>query len=157
MVRAFFDWLQMTPMSQTIQASVWMYAIDQAFHLVFLAIFAGALLIVDLRLLGRGFTQQSVREVARDARPWLILGFIGLAVTGSVQVISGAQKEYFSGIFWIKMYILVAAIIYTAVVRRTVILADENRVGPFWSKVVGLLSIALWVGVAIPARLIGLF
>ena len=55
------------------------------------------------------------------------------------------------------MYILFAAIIYTFVFRRMVIQADPNRLGAVWRKVAGLVSIALWVGVAVPARLIGLF
>ena len=153
----FFEWLEQTGFSMTVNQSAWIYAIVQAFHLVTLAVFAGALLIVDLRLLGRGFTEQSVKEVARDAQPWLVLGFIGLLVTGSVQLIAGATKEYYSEMFWMKMYILFAAIIYTFVFRRMVVQADPALLGPVWGKVAGLVSIALWVGVAVPARLIGLF
>jgi uncharacterized membrane protein len=58
--------------------------------------------------------------------------------------------------FWLKMDVLLVAIIFTLTIRRKVTLADEARVGPFWGKVVGLVSITLWAGVAIPARLIGL-
>jgi hypothetical protein len=55
------------------------------------------------------------------------------------------------------MEVLVAAIIFTFIIRRKVALSEEGRIGSFWLKVVGIVSIALWTGVAVPARLIGLF
>jgi hypothetical protein len=152
----FFLWLQELPLSVAIRESIWFYAVDQALHLVALAMFAGAVLVVDLRLLGRGLREQPVAQVARDAQPWLIGAFLGLAVTGIPQVMSNAMKEYYSPYFWFKMEVLLMAIIFTLTLRRKVAAADEGRVGPFWTKVVGLVSIALWTGVAIPARLIGL-
>jgi hypothetical protein len=155
-LQPFFEWLNGLAVSRAINESSWIYALDQSFHLVALAVFAGALLIVDLRLLGRGLTQQPVAQVAHDAQPWLIGGFFGLVATGIPQLISAATKEYNSPIFWLKMEVLLVAFIFTITIRRKVTLADEARVGKFWSKVVGLVSIALWAGVAIPARLIGL-
>jgi len=101
-------------------------------------------------------TRQPLAQVARDAQPWLIGGFIGLLVTGIPQLLSLAMKEYYSSIFWLKMEFLLVAVIFTFTLRRKVTLADEARVGPFWAKVVGLVSIALWSAVAIQARLIGL-
>lgn len=153
----FFQWLQATKLSSTLNESVWLYAVIQAFHLVALAIFGGAILTLDLRLLGFGFTQQTRSAVARETQPWLMLGFIGLAVTGILQMISGAMKEYSSEIFWIKMYVLLAAIIFTFTMRHMVARADDSRVGSLVPKIVGVVSILLWVGVAVPARLIGLF
>jgi len=65
-------------------------------------------------------------------------------------------KEYYSDIFWIKMQFLGAAIVFTLTIRQWATQVDEARLGPFWGKLVGLVSISLWAGVAIPARLIGL-
>lgn len=152
----FFEWLEANPISVAIRGSVWFYAVDQSLHLVALAVFAGAVLIVDLRLLGRGLREQSVAQVAGDAQPWLIGGFLALAATGIPQVMSNAMKEYYSPFFWFKMEALLVALIFTFTLRRNVARADEARVGPFWGKLVGLVSIALWSGVAVPARLIGL-
>ncbi len=157
MLQSFFFWLGELSLSKGISESNWIFAVVQAFHLVALAIFMGAVITVDLRLLGRGFSQQPVKQVAKDAQPWLIAGFIGLVATGIPQLMSTASKQYFSGLFWIKMEVLLVAIIFTFIVRRKVTLADEARVGPVWSKVVGIVSTALWIGVAVPARLIGLF
>src|ERR1700737_3629619 len=101
MLQTFFTvWLQNHPLSNAIRDSVWIYAFDQGAHLVSLAVFAGAILIVDLRLLGGGFRERPVAQVARDAQPWLIGGFLVLLVTGTVQLMSNATKEYFSPFFW---------------------------------------------------------
>ncbi len=156
-MQSLFQSINDLAISKAINESNWIFAMIQAFHLVSLAVFAGAVLVVDLRLLGRGFKQQTLAEVTRDAQPWLIGGFIALVATGIPQLMSLAMKEYFSTLFWIKMGFFLGAIVFTLTVRRKVTLADEGRVRPFWSKVVGLVSIVLWLGVAVPARLIGLF
>jgi hypothetical protein len=153
----FFTWLNNLAVSKAINNSAWLYAIIQAFHLVTLAVFGGALLIGDLRLLGRGFKEQPLRQVARDANPWLVWGFIGLVATGIPQLLSGAEKEYYSDIFWLKMEILVVATIFMFTVRHIFLFSEEGRFGSLWPKIVGVVSIALWIAVAIPARLIGLF
>ena len=157
MVRVFFQWMNDLPFSKALGASVWQFATIQALHLVALAVFAGAVLIVDLRLMGVGIKERPTADVARDAQPWLIWGFIALTLTGVPQMMQNATREYFSFFFWLKMGFLLVALIFTFTVRRRVAFSDAGRVGPFWAKVVGLVSIVLWAGVAIPARLIGLF
>jgi len=158
MLQPYFQWMNDLAVSKAIGESIWIYPVVQAVHLLFLALFAGAILIVDLRLLGFGIREQSVAKVARDARPWVIVGLIGLLVTGTPQLMQNAMREYFSDFFWLKMYMLPIALIYTFTIRQKVAMADEARVGPMWGKAVGLVSILLWFGgVTIPSRLIGLF
>jgi hypothetical protein len=158
MLEPFFQWMNDLAVSKAIGESIWIYPLVQAIHLVFLALFAGALFIVDLRLLGFGIREQSVAKIARDARPWVIAGFVGLVITGMPQLMQNAMREYFSEYFWFKMYVIPIALIFTFTIRQKVALADESRVNPAVSKLVGLTSILLWIGgVAIPARLIGLF
>lgn len=156
MLLPFFTWMGNTTASLVIRDSIWIYALDQAAHLVALAVFAGAVLIVDLRLLGRGLKDRPVAQVARDAQPWLVGGLIGLLATGVPQLMSNAIKEYYSIYFWVKMGALLVAFIFTFTVRSKVAFADEFRVRPFQAKLVGIVSIVLWAAVAITARLIGL-
>ena len=153
----FFQWMNGLAPSLAIRESIWLGAIINVMHLLSLGVFAGAVLIVDLRLLGGGMKRRPVADIARDAQPWVIGSLLGLLVTGVPQLLSNAIREYYSVFFWFKMVVLVLALIYTFTVRRQVTLADEASVGPVWAKVVGFVSIVLWAGVAIPARLIGLF
>jgi hypothetical protein len=149
----FFQWLDSFGFNRFLHQSDYLSPANNLLHLLSLVVFAGALVIVDLRLLGRGLTKEPVAQVARAARPWLIGGFLGLLVTGFFALTATAMMQYYNSIFWLKMYILLAALIFTVIVRPLVIRAGEARVGR-WAKVVGLVSMALWAGVAISARLI---
>ena len=156
-MESYFEAIAAWEISRAINESAWIFPVIQAFHLVALAVLAGALLMVDLRLLGRGFSKQPVAVVARDARPWLIGGIIGMVLTGIPQFISLATKEYNSEFFRNKMLFFLAALIFTFTVRRMVAFAPEGRFGPMVGKLVAIISIVLWSGIAIEARLIGLF
>lgn len=156
-MQSAFEWINGLGASAAIRESVWFYTVDQAFHLVALGIFAGAVLVVDLRLLGRGMSDQPLAKVAKDAEPWFIGAFLALLVTGIPQLMSNAMRQYFSEFFWMKMEFMVVALIFTFTLRRRVAMAEEGRINPIWLKLVGLASIGLWLAVAIPARLIGLF
>ena len=124
-------------------------------HLLALAVFAGALVVVDLRFMGAGLTREPLGEIAVQARPWLMYGFWGLVVTGLGQLALQPIKEYYSDMFNFKMKVMLVAIIFTFFVRPRLAQVDESRLR-LWGKLVGLASMALWAGVAIPARLIGL-
>ena len=158
MLQPYFQAMNDSDMAKYISESLWLYPLDQAIHLLFLALFAGSILILDIRLLGFGMREQPVAKVARDSTPWVIIGFLGLVATGIPQLVQNAMREYYSDFFWIKMYVLPVALIYTFTIRRMVAQADEGRVSPAVQKVVGLVSILLWFGgVTVPSRLIGLF
>lgn len=152
----FFQWMENLAVSNAMRQSTYLSAAFNLAHLLALVVFIGAVLIVDLRLLGRGMTHQPVAEVARDARRWMMWGFLGLFVTGIPQLTTYALKQYYSPFFWFKMEVLLIAVIFTLTLRRKITEADEGRVGPFWGKLVGLVSIALWIAVIVPARYIGL-
>ena len=156
MLLPFFEWMEGLPLSVVFRDSLLLYPIIQALHLVALTVFAGAVLIVDFRLMGSGLTNQPLAQVARNARPWLIGSLVTLTVTGIPQMSSTAMKQYYSPFFWRKMTFLLIAVLFTFVLRHCVALADQARVGVYWPKIVGLMSIALWTSVAFQARLIGL-
>jgi hypothetical protein len=143
--------------SQAINESSWIFPLVQAFHLLALGFLAGAILMVDLRLLGKGFSQQPIARVARDARPWFIGSLVAMVLTGIPQFISLATKEYESPYFRWKMLFLLAALIWTFTVKRAVAYSPEGRFGGGLTKLVGLVSIVLWTSVAINGRLIGFF
>jgi hypothetical protein len=155
-VLSYFEWLNNLTVSTAIRESVWMSPLVNVAHLAALVMFIGAVLIVDLKLLGND-EGTPVSAIARGAEPWLLLGFFLLFLTGVPQLISNALREYYSVFFWFKMVVMVVALIFTFTIRRRVTLAPEGQFGAGARKLVGALSILLWGSVAIPARLIGLF
>ena len=73
MTFAVFQWLERTSLSVVINESLWAFAVVEAIHLLALAVIGGAVLVVDLRLLGLAFQKQRVADLARVAQPWLLL------------------------------------------------------------------------------------
>ena len=153
----FFRWMAGLAISSALQNSVWLGAVLNLMHLLSMAVFAGAVLLVDLRLLRRGLTQQPLAQIARSAQPWLIGGFLGLLITGIPAVLSTAMRQYETPLFWYKMYFLLAGLIFTFTVRRSVTQANEARVRPIWAKLVAITSVAIWAIVAASARMIMLY
>ena len=151
MLLPFFKWMEGLAVYGP---SIYLGPAVNIVHLSAMVTFLGALLIVDLRLLGAGLTQQSTATVARDAQPWLLGGLIILTLTGIPAVMATATLQYSNSVFWVKMYLLAIAVIYTFTVRRKVAFAAEGRFGSGTMKAVGLLSIVMWLMVAAFARLI---
>ena len=120
-----------------------------------LTVIGGAVLLVDLRLLGLGLRRQPVAELARDAERWLLGGLLVMVSTGILLFMCFATKYYYLTFFWVKMVALFLVVVFTLSVRRRVTMADETRMNPVWSKVVALVSLALWTTVAIGGRWIG--
>ena len=120
-----------------------------------LSIIGGAVLLVDLRLLGLGLRRQPVAQLARDAERWLFRGLLVMVVTGIPLFMCFATKYYYLTFFWVKMAALLAVVVFTVSVRRRVVMTDETRMNPAWGKVVALASLTLWTTVALGGRYIG--
>jgi hypothetical protein len=138
-----------------IKNSSWAFAVIESVHLLALSVIGGAVLVLDLRLLGFGLKRQAVSEVAREAQPWLVGSLVVMLTTGFALFSSEATKCYYSTPFWVKMTSLALAMAFTFTIRRKVTQADEARVRPVVLKLVALVSLTLWFGVGAGGRWIG--
>jgi hypothetical protein len=155
MVYEFFMWCERTAVHDAIANSLWAFAVIESVHLLALAAIGGAVLVVDMRMLGFGLKRQSISEVARSAYPWLVGSLIVMLATGIPLFISEPTKCYYSYPFWVKMTALALAIAYTFTVRRKVTRSDDTRFRPIVFKVVALVSLSLWFTVGAAGRWIG--
>ncbi|PYU21513.1 MAG: hypothetical protein DMG32_20435 [Acidobacteria bacterium] len=151
----FFQWCEQSGIGEAIRKSAWLFPLIEAIHLLGLGLIGGAVLVVDLRLLGLGLRRQSVAQVARDAQPWLLGSLMLMIATGGLLFLSEAIKCYYHTAFWLKMTSLFLALVFTFTVQRKVTMADQTRLRPLWGKVVALVSVLLWSGVGIGGRWIG--
>ncbi len=154
MLEPFFRWCESTAIGTAVRDSVWAFPILEAVHLLGLCMLGGALLVVDLRLLGAGLTRQPVAHLARHARPWLITALAILVSTGVPLFLSEAIKAYYNTSFWVKMTTLPIALTFTFAVRERVARQEDGEPG-VRGKVVGAVSLALWFTVAAAGRWIG--
>ena len=154
MLFPFFEWLEATAVGSALAQSLWAFPLIEATHLVGLTLLGGTLLVVDLRLLGFGLTNQSIAEVAGDMHRWLVGAVVLMLTTGLLLFISEPIKLYFSTSFLVKMSTLPIALIFTFTVRRWIVRADTADT-TMKTRLVGAASILLWFTVAAAGRWIG--
>lgn len=152
-VFSVFEAIENTSVGQTIRESTWIFPVIEAGHLLALALLGGAVLMLDLNLLGVGLKPHSPALVERRARPWLTSAVIVLLITGSLLAVSEMAKLYDRKAFWVKMAALAAALIFTFLIRMPA--AKRLEVGAASSRLVAVISMGLWLTVALAGRWIG--
>ena len=82
----FIEWLASTSSSVALRESLYLYPWIESAHVLFIAIFFGTLLFVDLRLSGYVFKELSITEMNKKVLPLTIIGFILMCLTGFLPV-----------------------------------------------------------------------
>lgn len=154
MLLPWFQWIESLWLGRFIVESNWLFPVIESVHLLGLALLGGAVMVVDMRMLGILLKNRPVTEIAAEARPWMIRGIIVMLLTGIPLFMSEAVKCYYSPAFWVKMYALAAALLYTFTIRTRVTRSEAVH-NTARQVLVGALSIALWFTVAAGGRWIG--
>ena len=156
MVLSTFQWIEQTGLSKAINESLYAFAYIQAVHLLALAVLGGAALLVDLRLVGLVMTDQAVASLERVVRPWFTWSLIVILVTGVLLFASLAAGKYYGHYyFWVKMYFLAAAVVFTYLIRNRIARGDAGVANSMVGRLVGVVSIFLWSGVGFAGKAIG--
>lgn len=153
-LQPFLEWCEGLAISQAYRESLYLFAVTQSLHLVAVTAFIGAILIVDLRMLGWGAASQPRVRMARSAQRILLWAGLAVLLTGIPQFTTNAASYSRSPVFVYKMCLLAATLVFTATLRRRVAVAEEGRLPPWVTKAVGAVSLALWMSVTITGRLI---
>ena len=151
----FFQWCYQTAVGEAIRDSTWLFPLIEAFHLLGLGLTAGAVLIVDLRLLGVGLSRQPVAQLSASVEPWLLGSLTLMFASGVPLFLSESMKCYYSFAFWVKMTSLFLVILFTFTVRRRVTRTGLTSDQPLLRRITALISLCLWFGVAWGGRWIG--
>ena len=121
-------------------------------HVVFMCLFFGLVIMMDLRLAGLGNLGTPSAEIQRRLFPWQIFGFVMVVITGGLIFYSKPVSYYGEGYFWLKMGLMVLAGINAGIIHLI-----TSRGGGWDSraaKVAGIASLVLWSAVLITGRLI---
>jgi hypothetical protein len=151
----FFEWGYETTIGEAVRESTWLFPVIEACHLLGLGLTVGAVLIVDLRLLGVGLSRQPVAQLSANTQPWLLGSLILMVTSGSLLFLSEAIKCYHSFPFWVKMTSLFLVLLFTFTVRRRVTRTGLASDRPLLGRLTALVSLGLWFGVAWGGRWIG--
>lgn len=154
---ALFVALEQSAFAAAIRQSIWIYPVANVGHIVALAVFAGAVAIMDVRLLG-GFAASSPRIVIARARRAAILALSGLALTGFLLFAAEASHVIVNPLFLVKLALIGAGLanvaIYELGARRAVESLAPGAAMPAAARRAGYASLALWLLVAACGRTI---
>ncbi len=151
-----FDWFEHSLLGRTMSNSSPLIALGEIVHLLGMTLLLGTVVAVDLALLGFGPRRNAAARLAGDLSRWTLGGLAVMLLSGPVLLSSEALRLFDSSFFWIKMAVLAAALVFHFTVHRRVTMA-EPPVSRFRAGLVACASLALWFGVALAAKFIGIF
>jgi hypothetical protein len=152
--------LEGSGIGQAIRQSPWIYMVANVGHIVSLVVFAGAVAVLDLRLAG-AFAATSPGYVLSRARRVVILAFLGLVFTGAILFTAEASHVIMNAVFQLKLALIALGLLNVTLfeffiapqVRHLPPLAPL----PSAARRAGIISIGVWIAVAICGRSIAYF
>jgi len=148
-----FHWLAHSWLGVKLSSSTWAFAVIEIVHLLALAIFGGAVLLLDLRFFGVGFNTQPARQVARGLLPLVTASLLVLLITGILMVASGPMRYYYNAAFRAKLTLFAVATVIQAALQYSVATSDNET--QRWTRFIAAISLLLWLGVGLAGRAIG--
>ena len=158
-MREFALWLAATSPSVFIQEqNAWAIPAIQSIHIVGIALVMGSVLMIDLRILGWTWADQTLQQTMRRFGPWLTGSLWLLLATGILMVIGEPVRELVTFSFWLKMTLVAVGALVAAIFRRT-LRRHEQR----WEdtlvhrasiKALAILTFLIWVCIIVLGRLI---
>jgi len=140
-----------------VREGYWGYGVPQIGHLAGMALFGGAVVMDDLRLIG-AIRKPAFTELSDQLITVKWVGFFVLGVTGVLLFMSDATRFYKNPAFLIKTGLLLL-IALNAWIVRSFIYKDAGNWGaappPAGAKIAGAVSLLLWVCVIAASRIIG--
>lgn len=121
----------------------WLFPALQSVHVAGLALLVGAIVLLDLRLLGWALRRQTAQEVAAQVRPWIRRGLATMLITGPILFSADIARYLHNPAFLFKMAVLLLALICQFALRR--------------GRITAILSLLLWTCVVLAGRAIADF
>ncbi len=151
----FCNWLSRTPPSLSVQNNQWVIPSLQSIHILSIAVVLTSVSMLDLQL--AGVIHRATPQDKPTARflPWIWGGLIVLLSTGSLLILGEPERELTNQTFWLKMALLILAVSITVLLERFTGDAGVGALPPsrrWLVKILALVSLAAWVGVAICGR-----
>jgi hypothetical protein len=152
--------LEQSGLGAAIRESAWAYPAANVAHIMALTLFAGAVAVMDLRLLG-AFSASPAAAVVRPARAVAMLGLVLMAASGLVLFTAEASHVAMNPVFQLKAGLIALGILNAIVIAGPAIAkmrgAGPHAAVPARARFAAGLSLAIWAAVAASGRLIAYF
>ncbi len=154
-------WLEASALADTLRGlGIWTYGILNLAHILGIATLFGAIVLLDLRLLGL-WRDIPVAVMARPTVPLAAIGFV-LAVTSGIMMLSFNASEYHANpFFYIKIPVVLVGMINVAIIsrlpawRRAIAGQDAQGNDRGILAIAGAVSLLIWLTVIVCGRMIG--
>jgi hypothetical protein len=154
-------WIQNLSFSTAIRESNLLYPILLTTHLACIALFGGAIVMTDLRLLGLAMRSSPVSDVIGQLRIWKRIGFAVMVTCGALLAAAEAEKYFANPYFWAKVTLLGLAGVHALAFRDSVYGSaaklDSLPEMPARAKAAACLSLILWTGILCNGRMIAYY
>ena len=154
----FAEWLSRTSLSVAIQTHEWVIPTIQSVHIVAIGVVLGSVFMIDLRILGWAWRDQTLTQTAARFGPWLSSALWVLLVTGAGMVVGEPVRELLAFSFWLKMGLVAIGTIVALVFQRSLgrhegqwetVLVKRQGI-----KALAIVTLLLWVCIVVLGRLI---
>ncbi len=146
-----------TSWSQQLAGSLHLWALIEGTHVLSLMLFAGTILMVDLRMLGVAFRNVPYSTLNNKVLPVTIVGFVLVMLTGLALFFSNPLTYYHSVWFRAKIvFLLIAAVNifwFHYRIQKSQAEWDERPNPPAAVKLAAGVSLASWIFVIVFGRL----
>ncbi len=154
----FSKWLATTAFSGAVAESRWIVPASQVVHFFGLALLFGMVGMLDLRMIGLG-KGIAIGEFSRRMVPWAAAGFLINVITGFIMFAGAPFMFAHNRAFGFKMLFIAVAglnvlVFYITGIARKVEALGSGDDTPWSAKLIGGLSIFLWVGVMFWGRML---
>jgi hypothetical protein len=152
----FCVWLDQTPLSQTFQSTDWLVPTLQTVHILSVALIVGALLMINLRLLGWSDRDLPLDRVCARFLPFVWWPLLALLATGTIMIIGEPARSLQNPGFQLKVTLIAVALVATTIfqrrVRRATAFETTGVRGRGAAAVIALFSALLWGGIIVAGR-----
>lgn len=157
-MKEFAQWLSQTSLSIAIQNHEWVIPTVQSIHIAAIGLVIGSMLMIDLRILGWAWRDQTLTQTSARFGPWLSWALCVLLVTGVGMVVGEPARELLAFSFWLKMGLVAigtcVAVIFRRSLRRNEARWETALVHQPGTKALAIVTLLIWASIVVLGRLI---
>lgn len=154
-------WIEASALSEFLRGlNIWTYGLINLVHILGISTLFGAVLLLDLRLLGM-WRSIPVQILIRPTVPLAAIGFILAAASGTLMFSFNTTNYHGNPFLYIKLPVIVVALVNVAIIQRMAAWRRARDGAPAESgdqrvlAVGGALSLLTWTTVITCGRMIG--
>ena len=153
-----FAWLEGLAWTTALRESPFGYPLIETSHVACIVVFAGLVIMMDLRLVGLAFADATLAQIQRRLYPWQMAAFVPSTATG-VLLFCVDPLRYYQNVFFLAKLVLLALAGLNALAfhRKTYRRAegwDEDPQVIATARLAGAASLLLWSLTIVSSRLI---